>query len=308
MSREEKPKALIITGVTGSGKSQLGMELAQRLGGAIINADSLSFYKGFDIGTAKPSKEDMETVPHHLFDILTPDRHFDAFQFLTMARDLVRELWSHGQVPLVVGGTGLYIRSLLGGLFVGPKRDEAYREELTRMEKDGVDLHNLLKDLDAEAASRIFPRDRVRIVRALEVLKESGESITKLQERHNLSDDKLETLNLLLSVEKERLDSILRERVKLMLQRGLIEETEGLIKSGYSTDLKPFQSIGYKETLEYLAGALNYQELEEKIFVNTRKLAKRQRTWFRKQLPNAVEIQPGCVELAFKLSKDFLKG
>jgi tRNA dimethylallyltransferase len=306
MSERGCQRAVIIAGETGSGKSALALNLARRFGGAIINADSLSFYKGFDIGTAKPSIDERNELPHYLFDILDPESHFDAYDFLSLARPLVKELWDEGFVPFVVGGTGLYLRSLTSGLFEGVGRDEAFRAKLKEKENEGQDLHALLRERDELAASRIKPLDRVRIERALEVLHLTGESIVEHQLRHALKDNPFRTLNLLLKLDKDDLDKILRTRVKAMLEDGLIEETRMLLRS-HAAHLKPFKSIGYKETLMYLGGEIEEEALEEKIFISTRRLAKRQRTWFRRQLSSKIEISPTDFEGAAKLVEDFLK-
>ncbi|MDR2350683.1 MAG: tRNA (adenosine(37)-N6)-dimethylallyltransferase MiaA, partial [Deltaproteobacteria bacterium] len=191
-----KPKLLVMTGPTGSGKTSLALNVAKRLNGAIINADSVAFYEGFDIGSAKPTGEERSAVPHFLFDVAKPDENFDVAAYVALARPIAREITEKGMVPLVVGGSGLYLRSLVRGLFAGPGRDEAYREELRKTEAEGISLHGLLKKLDPRAASRLHEKDRQRIVRALEVLNAEGTSIVDFQEGHGLSDDPFETLFL----------------------------------------------------------------------------------------------------------------
>ncbi|MDR2198432.1 MAG: tRNA (adenosine(37)-N6)-dimethylallyltransferase MiaA [Deltaproteobacteria bacterium] len=292
MGKPDPPKAVVVAGPTGSGKSALALAAALKLDGAIVNADSLAFYRGFDIGTAKPGAEERSLVPHHLFDILDPEDPFDARRYMDLARPLVKELWEGGTLPLVVGGTGLYIRSLVQGLFEGPGADPLYRAELRRMEREGTDLHRLLESLDPEAAAEIRPRDKVRLERALEVLKNSGEGITSFRRRHALKDQPFRTLNLVVTVEKDALDAILRERVRGMLRAGLVDEVRGLLSNGRSPDLKPFQAVGYRETLECLGGEADFSLLEEKIYLRTRQLAKRQRSWLKKQLPDPVAVPP----------------
>jgi tRNA dimethylallyltransferase len=307
MTSKPRPRALVITGETGTGKSALALELATRLNGAIINADSLSFYRGFDIGTAKPTLQERAQAPHHLIDILDPPEHFDAHAFLEKARPLVESLWERGVVPLVVGGTGLYIRSLSRGLFHGPGPDPAFREELRRLEAGGMALHDVLGERDPLAASRISPRDRVRIERALEVLHLTGESIVALQGRHALNDSPFLTLDLVVTMDKDALERRLKERVGGMFAAGLAEETRALLQAFPDPSLKPFQAIGYKETVAYLQGGISLEETQEKVFLNTRRLAKRQRTWLRGQLPGGTRVPPGYGP-ALELAKVFLGG
>jgi tRNA dimethylallyltransferase len=302
------PKVLIVTGPTGSGKSALALKLAEELCGAVINADSLSFYKGFDIGTAKPSKEEMGRVPHYLFDILEPDELFDAADFIRLARPLIKELCAKGLAPLVTGGTGFYIRSLTKGLFEGPGRNPEFRESLREAEAKGTDLHELLAKCDPEAARRINKRDRIRIERALEVLRFSGKSIVDAQNDHRLSEKPFESLSLVLDQKTPLLDARLTARVQEMLNCGLIEETRAHLDSGLSPELKPLKSVGYREAVSYLKGEVSLGEISELIYLRTRRLAKRQRTWFRGQLPEGIRLDPDEWEKALALAKAFFRG
>lgn len=270
----------------------MALALAARLGGEVVNADSMALYRGFDIGTAKPTPEDMGLVPHHLFDVLEPSDHFDAKAYLTLARPIVASVWERGKVPLVTGGTGLYLRSLTKGLFPGPGRDEAFRRGLRDLEGKGADLHGLLRQRDPVAAARINPADRVRVERALEVLHLTGSSITALQESHALKERPFATLSLVVTLPKEELEARIRERVRRMFELGLVAEVEGLLAKGHDPSLKPFQAIGYKETLAHLRGELGLDELRERVVANTKRLAKVQRTWLRGQLPEGVPIAP----------------
>ncbi|MDR3134519.1 MAG: tRNA (adenosine(37)-N6)-dimethylallyltransferase MiaA [Deltaproteobacteria bacterium] len=288
----EKPKLVIVTGPTGSGKSSLALDVAQDISGEIINADSMAFYRGLDIGTAKPSQGDQRRVRHHLIDILDPTDAFSAADFIRLARPLIGELWAKNKVPLVVGGTGLYLRSLIWGLFEGPGRDQAYRDQLMDMRDSGVCLHGLLAKTDPLAAARIRPSDPARIVRALEVFRLTGESIVTHQERHSLADRPFETLTLALDRPLAEMGERLSQRAREMFKRGLVEEVEGLLRLGYSPSLKPFQSVGYKECLGILDGRLGRAEAERLVIVRTRQLAKRQRTWLRGQAPQAVWLYP----------------
>jgi tRNA dimethylallyltransferase len=289
---EDKPRLVVIAGPTGTGKSDLALEVAQSFGGEIINADSLAFYRGLDIGTAKPSQDDQARVTHHLIDILDPCEDFSAADYVRLARPLIGDLWARGKLPLVVGGTGLYLRSLMGGLFEGPGRDQAYRKELKGLAAMGVDLHELLKKLDPVSAARIRPSDPVRTIRALEVLRLTGEGIASHQDRHALSDRPFETLMIVIDRPLEEMDERLRLRTRLMFERGLIGEVRRLLDLGYPPELKPFQSVGYRECLDVLEGKLDPEKAHELVFIRTRQLAKRQRTWFRGQAPGASWLYP----------------
>jgi tRNA dimethylallyltransferase len=298
---------VIVTGPTGSGKSALAAAVASRLGGAVINADSLAFYRGLDIGTAKPREDETRLAPHHLFDILEPDQPFDAAAYAALARPLAARLWESGSPPVACGGTGLYLRTLVKGVFSGPPRSDALREAFRRMERDGIRLHAVLEGLDPATAARIRPRDRVRVERALEVLFQAGEGISALQGRHGLSDRPFETLPFVMDVPAGELDRRLRERTERMFAQGLVEETRALLDRGYSPALKPLMSIGYRETVSYLRGEITLDRAREEVYLNTRRLAKRQRTWFRGQLPEG-RLVPPDPELVFREARAFLWG
>jgi tRNA dimethylallyltransferase len=302
------PKVLIITGPTGSGKSSLALQIASELKGAIINADSLAFYRGFDIGAAKPSREEMARVPHYLFDILEPTELFDAADYIRLARPIVRKLSEEGVPPLVVGGTGFYLRSLIKGLFEGPGRDLGFRESLKEYESRGGDLYELLQDKDPEAALKINRRDRVRIERALEVHTLSGKSILDAQRNHNLSEKPFDTLSLVIDQETHILDARLKARVQDMFDKGLVQETRRLLDQGFSPDIKPLKSVGYRETVAYLQGETGLEDTMELIYLRTRRLAKRQRTWFRGQLKEGLRIDADDPEKALALARAFFRG
>ncbi len=296
MNGESRPRLLIVTGPTGSGKSDLALTLARELGGEIINADSLALYRGFDIGTAKPTAEERALVPHHLIDVLNPDEAFDAARYLRAARPLAEGLHAAGRPALAVGGTGFYLRSLTAGLFEGPGRDDGFRARLAGEAEAGADLHARLAEVDPETAARLAPADRVRIERALEVHHVSGRPISAWQREHGLAEAPFETLTIVLDRPAREMEDRLRRRTRLMFGRGLVAEVESLLAAGWPPDLKPFGSIGYRETLEHLAGRLTLTEAEEQTFLATRRYAKRQRTWFRSQMPGAVWFHPDQAE------------
>jgi tRNA dimethylallyltransferase len=301
---KSKPRAVILTGPTGSGKTSLAIQAALALGGEIINADSLAFYRGLDIGTAKPTKADRSLVPHHLLDILSPEEDFDAKAYLALARPLAENLAKSLKVPLIVGGTGLYLQSLIGGLFAGPGRQEHIRAELKALAAQGVSLYDLLVQEDPLAAEKINPRDHVRLERALEVKIISGRSITEFQADHGYRDRIFETLVLIIDRPTEDLDIDLKKRTGRMFEEGLIEETKSLLSLGYSPQLKPLQAIGYREAQECLAGRLTLAQAKEKVYLRTRRLAKRQRTWFRGRVPEGLWVKPEA-DLIIRLMRDF---
>ncbi|MDR1607947.1 MAG: tRNA (adenosine(37)-N6)-dimethylallyltransferase MiaA [Deltaproteobacteria bacterium] len=298
-----RPKAIILTGPTGSGKSRLAIEVAKALGGEIINADSLAFYRGLDIGSAKPTPEDFQAAPHHLFDIVDPNEDFDAAAYLRLARPLVASLAAAGRPPLIVGGAGLYFRSLTRGLFVGPGRQETIRAELKALADQGEDLYALLAQEDPKAAAKINPNDYVRIERALEVFRATGQSIVDFQESHKLADRPFETLVLIIDRPTAELDKDILTRTENMLKNGLLEETEGLLRR-WPGHLKPLKAIGYLEARAFLVGQITLEEAKERIYLRTRRLAKRQRTWFRGQVPEGLWVKPDP-QLIIGLIKDF---
>jgi tRNA dimethylallyltransferase len=303
MNIEPRPRLAILTGPTGAGKSELALAAALALGGEIINADSLALYRGFDLGTAKPSPADRARVPHHLVDVLDPDQAFDAAAYLKAARPLVLRLAQAGRPALAVGGTGFYLRALTRGLFNGPGRDEAFRAYLAAEAAEG--LHARLAAVDPLTAARVSPADRVRLERALEVHHLTGRPISQWQEEHGLRDKPFETLTLVLDRPLEELEARLRRRTDLMFELGLKAEVEKLLRAGWAPTLKPFGAIGYRETLDHLRGLVSLEQAREKTFLATRRYAKRQRTWFRGQMPGALWFHPGQAEGILALLSDF---
>ncbi|KXS55990.1 MAG: hypothetical protein AMR96_05155 [Candidatus Adiutrix intracellularis] len=292
MVTSDQPRLAIITGPTGAGKTELILEIAATLGGEIINADSLALYRGFDIGTAKPVIAERAQLPHHLIDVLNPDENFNAASYLRAARPIVNNLSQCGRPALVVGGTGFYLRSLTRGLFVGPGCDTDYRRQLAEEATQGVNLHNRLAAVDPITAARLAPTDRVRIERALEIFHLTGRSITDWQQEHGLKENPFQTLTLIIDRTPDEIEARLKLRIAQMFKRGLVAEVEGLLAVGWSPALKPFGSIGYKETVKYLQGSLTLNEARELTFLATRRYVKRQRTWFRSQMSEARFFHP----------------
>lgn len=280
---EDSPKLIIISGPTCSGKSVLAIELAQLLGGEIINADSMQVYRGMDIGTAKIPLSERKGIPHHLIDIVNPDQEFNAALFRLHALPIIKDLHVKKIPIIVVGGTGLYVKGLLGGFFKCPPSKPELRQNLWEEgEKRGQSfLYQRLSRLDRKAADSIHPMDKVRIIRALEVIHLTGCPFSELTRKHGFSDRRFLTLNLSLNVDRQILYNRIDRRAMSMIDSGLISEVKGLLKMGYSPELKPMQAIGYRHIIGYLKGRWNLDEVTRLIQRDTRRYAKRQLTWLR---------------------------
>ncbi len=280
--QEKKPSLVIIVGPTGIGKSQLALELAGEFGGEIVGADSMQVYRFMDIGTSKPTLRDREGIPHHLIDVVDPDVPFNAARYAALAQEAVESIIERGRQVFIVGGTGLYIRALVDGIFSGPGADEGirafYREELRRHGKGH--LYGLLKDKDEKAARRIDPHDSVRIIRALEVWDQCGRSIVDLREEQRSGSRPYRCLKIGLAVPREELFRRIERRAETMIESGLVAEVEGLLARGYARSLKSMQALGYKHIANYLSGAYDLGEAVRLMKRDTRNYAKRQLTWF----------------------------
>lgn len=280
---ETRKLLLAIVGPTASGKSTLAVRLALRLKGEIVNCDSMQMVRGMNIGTAKPSPSERQSVPHHLFDRVNPDEYFSAGQYMDEAREVCLEIAGRGRIPIVVGGTGLYLKAFLEGVFTGPGRSEELRSRLGRIaeRRGNACLFRILQKHDPRAAERIPVADLVRLVRALEVFFLTGQSITSWQpDREPLIG--FQVLKLGIRIARENLYDRINRRVTAMFKEGLVEEVEGLLATGYSIDSKGFEAIGYRHVAAFLQGELTEQEAVEKTCQETRRYAKRQMTWFRK--------------------------
>ena len=282
-----------IVGPTGAGKSALAMAIAERANCEIINADSRQFYRGMDIGTAKPSAADRARVPHHLIDVRNPDETLDVAEFARLARAVIEEIAARGRNPLVVGGSGLYLRVIRGGIFSGPAASAEIRARLTKTaEEVGVaQLHGRLREIDPEAANRIGVNDLYRIVRALEVFELTGETISAHQRRHQFADIGYDTLTVGVEVERKKLYEAIDRRFDTMVAAGLAEEVRALVDAGYSPEKPPLSTIGYKQIAAYLRGDVTLDEAIAQGRQESRRLAKRQMTWFRRE-PQIVWLDP----------------
>lgn len=272
-----KPRLVVVVGPTAVGKTELAVKWAEEMAGEIISADSMQVYRHLDIGTAKPTPEIRERVHHHLIDVVNPDDQFNAARFSQEADGVIRNLAKKGKPIFVVGGTGLYIRALLGGLLEVPSADENLRLLLKQKE----DLYDMLREIDPLAAKKIHPRDRVRIIRALEVFLLTGESIVHKQRRHEFADRKYEYIKIGITDEKETLYNRINERTKGMFTQGLVEEVEKVLAMGYAKDLPPLQTLGYRYAIRLREGSLSLSEAIDLTARDTRHYAKRQLVWFK---------------------------
>lgn len=286
-------KVLILLGPTGVGKTGVSILLAKELNTEIISADSMQIYRHMDIGTAKPAPEEMAVVKHRMIDIVYPWESFSAGKYISMVVPVIEGLHAIGKIPIVAGGTGLYIKAMTRGIFSGPSADWTLREELLSMEKEeGGSLYNYLKELDPEAAGKITPRDTRRIIRALEVCLKSNTRISEMQKKltQPLSYD---FIKIGITRDREELYRIIEDRVDTMIEKGLIDEVQRVIHMieehypGHEKSVPyPFpsmQAIGYKEIAMYLHGEISLEEAIRLIKKGSKRYAKRQFTWFRKE-------------------------
>ncbi|CUU03615.1 tRNA dimethylallyltransferase [Candidatus Thermokryptus mobilis] len=277
-----KKKVLAIVGPTASGKTKLSIIVAEKIGGEIISADSRQVYRYMDIGTAKPSKEERERVKHYFIDELNPDEEFNAGVFGERGREIIEDIFSRGKVPIIVGGSGLYVKSLIDGFFEGPAGDWELRETLYRKAKQlGKEaVYEELKRVDPASAEKIHPNNLKRVIRALEVYYLTGKPISQLQVEMK-PEINFETVQVGLNWDRKKLYRRIEKRVDEMIERGLIDEVRKLRELGYDKNLNSLQTVGYKEVFDYLDGLISYDEMVYLIKRNSRRYAKRQLTWFR---------------------------
>ncbi len=278
------PLLVVVLGPTASGKTALALALARSFGGEIVNCDSVAMYRDFEIGTAKPSRDERTEVPHHLLDYVDPLRDVSAGEYARQARQVVREIAERKHLPIVSGGTGLYLRALLEGLFAGPMRSEELRTRLReRVDLRGTDyLHRILRRLDASAAERIHANDVPKAIRAVEVCLASRQPMTELWEHGREPLAGFRILRLGLNPEREALYSRINERAAKMFDEGLIAETETLLAK-YGAQARPLASLGYKQAVQFLRGELDRESALRAAQQAHRNYAKRQMTWFRRE-------------------------
>jgi tRNA dimethylallyltransferase len=270
----------MILGPTATGKSALAIELAKEFNGEIISADSMQVYKGMDIGTAKPSKDEQGQAPHHLIDVVDPDEPWTVSDFTGRANELISNLYKEGKFPIIVGGTGLYLNSFLEGYsFPITEPDPDLRGRLEREVSPA--LWKKLYDIDPDSAGKISKNDKKRIIRALEVYESTGMPISKLQHRSPVTDI-YDVIMIGLNIEREALYQKINDRVDKMMDKGLLNEVRGLMSKGYDKKLTSMQALGYKEMIDHLKGKKPLKETVDLIKQKTRNFARRQMTWFRR--------------------------
>jgi tRNA dimethylallyltransferase len=273
---------IVICSPTATGKSHLALQLAQSAGAEILNADSLQVYRYMDIGTAKPTRKEREKVAHHLIDVVNPDEEYNAAVYSEQARAIIENLAREGKPVFVVGGTGLYIRALLQGIIATPPVDENIRKYYKELrDRHGREyVFGLLQKRDPQAALHINPNDSVRVIRALEVLDQSGQSIIALQQKHLFADCPYSVCKIGLRVERDELKKRINLRTSQMVEAGLLDEVRGLLAKGYSEKLKPLQSLGYKQMIDFIGKRRSWEQTLDSINRETWQYAKRQMTWF----------------------------
>ena len=277
-------KVYFILGCTACGKGALGRELARRVGGRIVSVDSMKIYRRMDIGTGKPSGELRRQIPHYCIDVAEPSESFSAARYVEHADKAIQEIHAAGAVPLAVGGSSLYVKALCEGLFEGPGADLAFRQALRqRAQQEGLAaLHGELAGIDPEAAGRIHPNDEKRIIRALEVHHSTGRPMSRLQSQWDSGVVRYDCVFVGLRRSREDLNSRINQRVKRMVAAGLADEVAGLLDEPAGIAAQAAQAVGYAEMIDYVKGHATMEQAVERIKINTRRLARKQRTWHRR--------------------------
>ena len=279
-----KPKVIVICGPTASGKTALSIKLAQQINGEIVSADSMQIYKDMNIGTAKPTKEETQNIKHYLIDFVNPSQRYSVAEFKKDAEKAIEEILSKGKIPIIVGGTGLYIDSLIYGIEYNEiKIDEKYRQQLeNRVEKEGLEkIYEEAKKIDYEATQKISKNKKKRILRILEIYNATGKTKTEQEIESKRNGIKYDYKVFAINLDREILYDRINKRVDKMINEGLIQEVEEILKK-YKEFPTAMQGIGYKEVVEYLNGTITKEEMIDKIKQETRRYAKRQMTWFKK--------------------------
>lgn len=295
MAAAELGKIVVIAGATASGKTALGVQIARAIGGEIIGADSVQVYRRLDVGSAKPSAEELQGVAHHLIDVAELEDPFDAARYVELADRAIAEVRARGRLPLVVGGSGLYLRALLRGLAEGIPGEPALRAALNARAARGPEelarMYAELAAVDPDYASKIHPRDPIRIVRALEVFALSGEPLSVHHARHAAQPPRYDALFVALETERSALRARIATRARQMLARGWVDEVRELLESGLSPQTKGLKSVGYAEIVRHVREGVPLDETLEKVIHSTAAFAKRQRTWFRGE-QNVTWVRP----------------
>jgi len=306
---DEIPKIVVIAGPTAVGKTGVTIRVAEKIFGEVVNADSMQIYRYMDIGTAKPTPEEQRRVAHHMISVADPDESYDAARFSREARKATDGVLGRQRVPLVAGGTGFYIRAFLYGLCNAAPEDPdirvRLREEAGR--RGAASMYGKLMECDPEAAGKIHPNDVYRIVRALAVYETCGITLTEFRRRHAFNDAPYQSLSIVLDMDRRELYERIDRRVDRMVEEGLAEEVERLFEMGYDERLKPMQALGYRHMGDYIRGRVDRDTAVETLKRDTRRYAKRQLTWFRKD-PQALWYSPAQTDRIAGAIGAFLAG
>lgn len=306
---EKKKPLIILAGPTAVGKTDASIALAKATGGEIISADSIQIYRYMDIGSAKISEEEKQGIPHYLVDELYPDEEFNVVIFQKMALRAIEQIQKNGHIPILTGGTGFYIQSVLYGIdFDETETDRHFRQEMEAYARTrgAQALHNMLRQVDEKAAQSIHPNNIKRMIRALEYHRQTGQRISDHNEEQKQKESPYQAAYFVLNRDRSALYDRINRRVDQMIAQGLLKETERLLSLGYQRNLTSMQGLGYKEAAAYLNGELSYEEMFEQIKKNTRHFAKRQITWFKRE-PEAEWIQMEDYPDTKSLTADLLK-
>jgi tRNA dimethylallyltransferase len=281
---DNRPALVVICGPTAVGKTALALNLAEYFNAEIISADSRQLYRLMDIGTAKPIAEELQRVRHHLIDVAWPDEDFHAARFVSLAEEAVADIHRRSKRAFLVGGTGLYLRALTEGLLQAPSANPKLRQRLhSRAEAEGsASLHEALARVDPDSAARLHPNDLIRIVRALEVFEHSGSMLSALQDKHGFNSKPYRTVKICLNMPRDVLYRRIDQRAEVMFTQGLLEEAETLLGAGYDPSLKALRTIGYRQAFALLRKEMARDEAIDDLKQATRRYAKQQLTWFRK--------------------------
>jgi len=279
---EKLQPLLVIAGPTATGKTATAIELARHFDGELVGADSVQVYRGFDIGSAKPTPDELGGVAHHLLDVLDPDQSVDAVAYANLADDAIRAVRDRARLPVVVGGTGLWIRALIRGLVDVPPVDPDVRHRLEKAAatEGATELHARLVEVDPISADAVHPNDALRIVRALEVYEQTGTPLGTLRAEHALGEPRYRALFIVLDMDREEHAAVIEDRAQRMIANGWIDEVRSL-RTRWGDDIRPFGSVGYREVLAHLRDEVPLEETVRRIRKSTRIYARRQRTWFK---------------------------
>ncbi len=306
-----KKPLIVIGGPTACGKTGFSIRLAKKIGGEILSADSMQIYKGMDIGTAKVTAEEAEGIPHYLIDELQPDEEYNVMLFQQKAKAYLAQIWERGNIPILVGGTGFYINALLyDNEFTETDGDSAYREGCYALAREqGAEvLYAKLREIDPEYAAGVHANNVKRVTRALEYHQLTGQKFSAHNAEQKQKDSPYTAAVILLTMEREQLYRRIEQRIDLMLEQGLLGEVQGLLAQGYAPELVSMQGIGYKEFVPYFCGECTLEEAVAQLKTNTRRFAKRQLTWFHRQIDGLwLDLSEQTAEQALETALAYLR-